>query len=409
MFTVKTPEEVKQILEEALRLCPGTEEIPPEKALGRVTAEAVYTKEYVPDFHRSTVDGYAVKASDTFGCSDSLPALLIRSGEVQMGKSADCKVLPGECAYVPTGGEIPEGADAVVMIEYTENYGDGTIGILRPCAPGENVIYRGDDLRPGQAVLPAGARIRPKEIGVLSCAGICAVKVRKKIRAAILSTGDELIPSQMQPAPGQIRDVNSALLSAMAEEAGAEAVPFGIIPDRREALEDALRRAADTCDLVLISGGSSVGTRDLTCRILEENGRVLFHGISMKPGKPTICGLARRTGCEEADVPVFGLPGHPGAAFFVAEIFIRPVLKRLAALPPDREVKAILRENISANHGRAQYTAALLETEDGRVYAKPVYMKSGLITGIAAADGYFCVPRDTEGLPAGAEVTVVHF
>lgn len=447
MFTVKTPAEAEEILRETVVLKPGIEEIPLTAAAGRVLARPVTAREYVPDFNRSTVDGYAVKASDTFGCSEGLPALLIRTGEVRMGQAASVTVSPGDCVYVPTGGEVPEGADAVVMVEYTEEYGDGTIGILRPCAPGENMIFRGDDLKPGQEVFPAGIRLHAKEIGALSSMGAASVPVRKKVRAAIISTGDELIPAELDPGPGQIRDVNSALLGALVEEAGAEAVRYGIVPDRREELQEALRRAVTECDLVLISGGSSVGTRDLTCRILEEEGRILFHGISMKPGKPTIFGLARRSGREESQnrpeaeteaktmssagadapenegsgagdssvaelengIPVFGLPGHPGAAFFVAEIFIRPILRKIAALPPDPEVKAVLRENLSANHGRAQYTAALLETENGTVYARPVYMKSGMITGIAGADGYFCVSRDTEGLPAGAEVTVITF
>ena len=446
MFTVKTPEEVKDILREAVVFSIGEETVPLADASGRVLARPVLSREYVPDFQRSTVDGYAVKASDTFGCSEGLPALLIKTGEVLMGKPAGFSIRPGECAYVPTGGEVPEGADAVAMIEYSEDYGEGTIGILRPCAPGENVIFRGDDLKPGQEVLPAGICLRASAVGALASMGVSAVPVRKKVRVGILSTGDELIPADQDPAPGQIRDVNSALLAALVREAGAQAVQYGIIPDQKEALHEVFGRALEACDMVLLSGGSSVGTRDLTCQIIEENGSVLFHGISMKPGKPTIFGLARKsaragargktgtepvgveseepgqaagTGLSETKpeeqgqagtmVPVFGLPGHPGAAFFVAEIFIRPLLEKYAALPAPAEVKAILRENLSANHGRAQYMAAVLERDEERVYARPVYMKSGMITGTAAADGYFCVPRDAEGLPAGAEVTVIKF
>ncbi len=409
MFTVKTTQEAADILKENLVLSPGTEEVPLSESLGRILAEPVISGEYVPDFSRSQVDGYAVRASDTFGCSEGLPAMLNLAGEIRMGEAADFELLSGECLYIPTGGALPKGADAVVMLEYTDAYGDGTIGILRPCAPGENIIFRGDDLLPGKTVFPEGTLLRPKEIGVLSSLGISRVKVRRKADVAILSTGDELIPAEKIPKPGQIRDINSSLLSALVREAGAAPHFFGIVPDRKEDLQSALQRAVCTCDLVLISGGSSVGTRDLTCQILEEAGRILFHGIAMKPGKPTIFGLAKREGQGDAEIPVVGLPGHPGAAFFVTETLILPILREMAAIPPRAQIQAILRENLSANHGRTQYTAVLVTKERETVYARPVYMKSGMIAGIARADGYICVPRDTEGLPAGAEVTVTLF
>ena len=409
MFTVKTTREATQILKENLILAPGAEEVSLSESLGRILAEPVISGEYVPDFSRSQVDGYAVRASDAFGCSESLPAMLTLAGEIRMGEAADFEVRSGECLYIPTGGALPKGADAVVMLEYTDAYGDGEIGILKPCAPGENVIFRGDDLQPGKTVFPEGTLLRTKEIGVLSSLGISRVKVRRKIDVAILSTGDELIPAAETPKPGQIRDINSSLLSALVQEAGARPHFCGIVPDRKEDLQSALQRAVHTCDLVLISGGSSVGTRDLTCRILEEAGRILFHGIAMKPGKPTIFGLAKREGPGDTEIPVFGLPGHPGAAFFVTETLILPILREMAAIPPRAQIQAVLRENLSANHGRTQYTAVLVTKEEETVYARPVYMKSGMIAGIARADGYICVPRDTEGLPAGAEVTVTLF
>ena len=200
------------------------------------------------------------------------------------------------------------------------------------------------------------------------------------------------------------------MLAAFLRESGAEPVPYGILPDQREKLSGAFREAVETCDMVLISGGSSVGTRDLTCGILEEAGRVLFHGLSMKPGKPTIFGLAKRAGEETERIPVFGLPGHPGAAFFVAEIFIRPILRQLSGNSPLRTVSARLCENISANHGRAQYMAVKLETgADSERLARVIHTKSGLITSIAGSDGYICIPRDTEGLSAGTDVTVYLF
>jgi len=400
MLTVKTPEEVQALLEREFTWKTPEESVPLDEARGRVLARAVESGEYVPGFDRSTVDGYAVRAADTFGCSDAMPALLTLTGEVAMGKAAPGPVAPGCCAGIPTGGALPEGADAVVMLEYVEDYGDGTVGVGKPAAPGLNLIFRGDDVRPGKEVLPEGRLLTAQDVGALAALGVTEVPVRRRPVAGILSTGDELVPAAETPGPGQVRDVNSAMLKALCEEAGGACRVYGIVPDREAALSAALDRALAECDAVLLSGGSSVGARDAACRVVEARGELLLHGIAMKPGKPTLVGRA-------AGKPVFGLPGHPVAAFFAARLFVRPLLARmLGRTVRPLAVPAVLTEAVPANHGRAQYGGVRLARRDGMLYAEPVRGKSGLITTLAASDGWFCIPRDCEGAAAGQSVPV---
>ena len=401
MLTVKTPEETAALIRSSFPSgITGTEEVPLDRALGRVLAADVTAEEYVPGFDRSTVDGYAVRSADTFGCSDAMPALLKLQGEVLMGEGAAMVLRPGECVAVPTGGAIPEGADTAVMIEYTEDYGDGTVGILKSAAPGENMIFRGDDMRPGDTVLSRGRKLTPSDIGSLAAMGVVSVSAARKPVVGIVSTGDELVPITQTPAEGQIRDVNSALLAALVIDAGAEPLSFGILKDDEALLGRTLDEALERCDMVLISGGSSVGMKDATCRVMEDRGEVLLHGIAMKPGKPTILG-------KVGGKPVFGLPGHPVAAFFVSELFVRPLIARLMGREVHlRTVTARLAEAVSANHGRAQYMGVFLSDENGEFTARPIHSKSGLITSLAGSDGFFCISRDCEGLPAGVAVEV---
>lgn len=403
MLRVLTVEETIRLIDERIRPLSRTETVPADAALGRVLAEDVTGTEYVPGFDRSTVDGYAVRARDTFGCSEALPALLTLSGEILMGEQASGTLAPGCCMAIPTGGAVPEGADAVVMVEYSENYGDGTVGILKTAAPGGNMIYRGDDIRPGQRLLAAGRILLPQDIGTLAALGRTSVHVSARPRVGILSTGDELVPADAAPRDGQIRDVNSPLLTALMRAAGAEPVFYGIFRDSEEEIGAAMDRAAAENDMVLLSGGSSVGVKDASCRLIEERGELLMHGISMKPGKPTILGII-------GGKPVFGLPGHPAAAYFAARLFALRALARLTGSTlPAATVTARCSEPIGANHGRTQFTAVnLTETADGWL-ASPVRSKSGLITGISAADGFIAIPRDSEGVGAGKETEVTVF
>ena len=400
MLHVKTPEEVLALIESEFAPGAGAEVVSLTAAMGRVLAEDIAATEYVPDFDRSTVDGFAVRARDTFGCSDAIPAILPLQGEVLMGEGAEFDLNPEECVAVPTGGALPRGADSVVMVEYSEDYGDGTIGISKPAAPGQNMIFRGDDVYPGKLILRKGRVLSCQDIGALAAIGRVQVPVAKKLTVGVISTGDELVSPEVTPGPGQVRDVNSPMLEAMLTAFGVNVVNYGIVIDDEALLTEKVKLAASQCDAVLMSGGSSVGVKDAACRIIESMGQLLLHGIAIKPGKPTIIGKA-------GNLPLVGLPGHPVAAYFVTKLFILPLLARLMGRQEEHyTVTARITESVSANHGRAQYHCCRLERREGQLYVYPIRGKSGLITTLAGADGYFCIDRDCEGLPKGAEIQI---
>lgn len=404
MLTVMTPQQVLELMgREFVPLDRPPEAVGLDAALGRVLAREIRAAQYVPGFDRSTVDGYALRGADTFGCSQSIPALLTQVGVVDMGRQPAFSVGPGQCAAIPTGGALPRGADAVQMVEHTEDYGGGEIGVVKSVPPGSNLIFRGDDVKPGDLVLPKGRRLEPQDVGALAALGVTQVPVVPRLRVGILSTGDELVPPEGDPGPGQVRDVNGPLVAAVAAQAGAEPVPLGIIPDEENQLRAAVEQALERYDCVVLSGGSSVGEKDAACRVMASLGEVLCHGVAMKPGKPTLVG---RVGGK----PVLGLPGHPVAALFTARLFLIPLLARLAGEERrQRTVSARLAQTVPANHGRAQYTGVTLEERPDGLWAVPIWGKSGLITTLAGADGFFCVPRDREGIPAGEVVEVSLF
>ena len=400
MLYVKTPEDVLALIKEEFSPLGQGETVSLSAAMGRILAEDIAAGEYVPNFDRSTVDGFAVRARDTFGCTDAIPAILPLQQTVLMGQGADFPLNAEACVAVPTGGAVPKGADSVVMLEYTEDYGDGTIGISRPVAPGENMIFRGDDVFPGKVILQKGRVLSSADIGALAAIGRVRVPVVKKLTVGVISTGDELVPPEVQPCPGQIRDVNSPMLEAMLTAFGCHVINYGIVIDDEALLTQKVRQAAAECDAVLLSGGSSVGVKDAACRIIESMGRLLLHGIAIKPGKPTILGKA-------GPKPLVGLPGHPVAAYFITKLFVLPLLGRLSGRDMTAyTVTAKVTQSISANHGRAQYHCCRLIPRDGEVWAEPIRGKSGLITTLAGADGYFCIDRDCEGLPKNAEIQV---
>lgn len=404
MLTVMTPEELLTRIANTF----GPLDRPPEtvgldRALGRVLAREIRAAQFVPGFDRSTVDGYALRGADTFGCSESIPALLTCEGAVEMGKEPAFAVGPYQCGAIPTGGALPEGADAVQMVEHTEDYGGGEIGIVKSVPPGANLIFKGDDVKPGDLVLRKGRRLEPQDIGALAALGVTQVPVVPKLRVGLISTGDELVPPEQDPGPGQVRDVNGPLVAALLAQAGAEAVPLGIVPDREELLREAVEKALERCHCVVLSGGSSVGEKDAACRVMASLGEMLCHGVAMKPGKPTLLGKA-------GGKPILGLPGHPVAALFTAKLFLIPLLARLEGRTwAERTVSARLAQTVPANHGRAQYTGVTLEEKPDGLWAVPIWGKSGLITTLAGADGFFCVPRDREGIPAGESVEVSLF
>lgn len=399
MLNVLTPEEVLRLIQREFR----PREFVAEGAFpGAVLAEDVIAAEFVPDFDRSTVDGYAVRAADTFGCSGSIPAMLKIIGAVQMGETPNFQVTPGTCAAIPTGGALPDGADCAVMVEYTEDYGDGTVGILKSAAPGQNLIFRGDDVKPGDVLFQSGHRLNASDIGTLAALGKLNVRVHAAPRVGVISTGDELVAPEETPGPGQVRDVNLPMLRSLLQEWGVVAVDYGRVVDDETLLHERVQQASEDCDMVLISGGSSVGQKDAVCRVLESMGEVLMHGIAIKPGKPTI--FAKSKDCK----PLIGLPGHPAAAYYITRLFVRPLIDQITGQShTDETITAKLTESVNANHGRAQITACRLEQRDGGTFAIPIRSKSGLITQLARSDGFFIIPRDCEGLPQGAAVNVI--
>lgn len=400
MLTVKTPEEVFEIIDNNFSAKVDTEEISIADSLGRIVAEDIICQEFIPNFTRSTVDGYAVISKDCFGCSESIPAILPITEEIEMGKMPKESLSKDTCMKIPTGGALPENADSVVMLEYTEDYGDGSVGIMKAPAPGANVIFKGDDKKPGDILLSKGCKIGSKEIGSLAAMGIRKIKVAKPLTIGVISTGNELIPSSETPQNGQIRNVNSDLLSAIALESGCSYIDYGIIRDEEDLLLTTVSKALDECNMVLLSGGSSAGEKDYAARVISEKGEILLHGIAMKPGKPTILGKA-------LGKPIFGLPGHPVASYFVSKLFVCYAIKVLRGETKKMiHAKAILTESIESNHGRAQYGGVFLENKNGKLFAHPVHSKSGLITTLAMTDGYYQIDNECEGIAKGDEIEV---
>jgi len=415
MLEVKSVDEVMQIIRENFRDIYGQKEvINIREAAGRIAAEDIASEEDIPGFNRSMVDGYAVISGDTFGASDSLPAQLQLAGEVKMGEKPDLELSRGITAYIPTGGELPRNSDAVVMIEYTDNYGDGYVYINKPVAPGSNVIFKGDDIKKGDVVVKAGQRLRPQDIGVLGALGKAYVPVKRKIKVGIISTGDEIIdinekPDSFQNLP-KVRDVNFCFIFSALLEYGADPVYYGIIKDNYEEIRRVTEKALSECDVVLISGGSSVGNKDETFRIINSFGEpgVLVHGIAVKPGKPTIIG---KTGNKA----LVGLPGHPASAFFIFNIFVLRILDEMYGVAESEiervygRVKARISFNYPSNHGREEFVPVRLVREGESLMAEPVFGKSGLISMLSRSDGYIRISRGSEGIAKGQEVEVILF
>lgn len=377
----------------------GTETIPLGEADGRVLAVDVRADADLPGFARSTVDGYAVRAAETVGASETLPSLLRLKGRVAMGAGAGFALGPGECAYVPTGGEVPRGADAVVMVEYAELLGDEVL-IGRPAAVGENQVLPDEDFAAGEVVVRAGRRLSPQEIGALAAVGQAEVDVRRRPVVGVISTGNEVVPVETAPGRSEVRDVNSYLCRAFAAERGCETRFYGIVRDEAGPLREALERAAAECDAVLVSGGSSKDDRDMGARTIGELGEVLVHGIALAPGKPTIIGQVGPT-------PVIGLPGHPASAFVVLLVVAGPLLAGLSGDKTDRvrRTRGRLVENVPSARGREDYVRVTVSAGEVR----PIFSKSGLLNSLVRADGLLRVPAGREGYETGDEVEVVLF
>jgi molybdopterin molybdotransferase len=393
---------------------PAQETIHISHSLGRVLAEEILSPENLPEFDRSTMDGYAVKSSDTFGAAESRPVLLTVVGDILMGTMPERGISKGEAMKIATGGALPQGADAVVMFEQTQPVDSVTIEVVKPVGPLENVNRVGDDIKKGEAILSHGHRIRPQDMSALASLGITRISVFEKPSVAIISTGNEIVPADSTPGPGRIRDSNSYNLEGLITQAGGVPLKKGIIPDDYASLKKTLEAAINDCSLILMTGGSSVGTADLTAKVINDAGRpgVLVHGVSIKPGKPLIIGLV---GAPERHVPIFGLPGHPAAVSICFDLFVKPILVRMSGEVPDpalesvpsyRVVKAKLARSISSSPGREDHVRVTLEKKDGQLWARPVFGASGLISTLVKAVGTVVVPVNKIGIEAGEEVDV---
>lgn len=378
-------------------------------ALGRFTASDIFAPHPLPEFQRTTVDGYAVRAKDTFGASDTLPAYLTLIGEVPMGDTPTFELGAGQCALIHTGGMLPGGADAVVMVEYTQSARTHEIEIFKSVPDGENVIRIGEDVARGQLVLPKGSQIRPAEIGGLMALGIMSIQVARKPLVGLISTGDEVVDPSQNPRPGQVRDINSYTLGALVEKSGGVARRYGIFADQFKVLKEAAAKALSECDVVIITAGSSASTRDMTAEVIRGLGEpgVLVHGINTRPGKPTILGVCN-------DKAVIGLPGNPVSALVNGYLFVVPVIEKLlGALPkPRATVQAKLTVNLSSQAGREDWQPVRLVPSlsgrgQGEVFsAEPIFGKSNLIFTLASADGLLRIHPDATGLSAGEMVEV---
>ncbi|GAB6137757.1 molybdopterin molybdotransferase MoeA [Halanaerobaculum tunisiense] len=409
LFDLMTIDEALQVAEDKLETSLPTETVKITEADDRVLAQEIVSKVNVPPFSRSTMDGYAVKAEDTFGATETLPVYLEVIDRVGMGEEATQKIDSGQAVEVATGGMLPPGADAVVMVEYTEVVDENEIEVTTSVGVGENIVVAGEDISQGENLLSLGHQLRPQDIGALAGIGVTEVEVYTKPQVTVFSTGDELITPRQKPIQGQIRDINSYSIGGLVKQVGAVVDYGGIIPDDKEQLNKQLQDKVATSDLIILSGGSSVGVKDLTIEVLNELGDpgVVIHGVAIKPGKPTIIAFVD-------DTLIVGLPGHPTSAMVVFEIVVKPIIQKLVgfkkALPLKSQVTAKLTRNVASNKGRTEYLRVkLVDEEAEQLLAKPMLGKSSLITTMVEADGLIKVDLGSEGIKAGTEVEVLLF
>jgi molybdopterin molybdotransferase len=412
---------------------PLAEEVQTSASLGRVLFENLISPHPLPQFPRSTVDGYALKASDSFGVSEAMPGYLNLVAEVPMGDSPKFLISPGSCALIHTGGMLPEGADAVIMLENTQvvkmaidvkqkrksnvnilpQMEGFEIEISSAVAPGENVIRIGEDVSAGQVVLTKGTRIRPAEIGGCMALGITRISVARKPRIGIIATGDEVISPTNIPRLGQVRDVNSYSLAALIEKAGGKPELYGVIPDKLDLMRSAAEKSLLECDAVVITAGSSASSRDMTATVINSLGKpgVLVHGVNVRPGKPTILAVSNGK-------PVIGLPGNPVSALVIAYLFVVPVIIKLLNETSVRRqpfIRAVITVNFPSKAGREDWIPVKLvpnsqrsiQNEEVGWLAEPVFGKSNLIFSLASADGFIRLSPESTGISAGETVEVM--
>ncbi len=380
----------------------GSERVPLSEAFGRVLAEEIRASTDLPSFARSTVDGFALRAAETAQAASGRPVTLEVVGDVSMGAEVEVEVDEGEAARIPTGGALPAGTDAVVMQEHIVRQ-DETIAVERPIRPGENVTPRGSDVRAGEPVLSAGRRLRAQEVGLLAGLGRPAVEVYLRPRVGVIVTGDELVPPDVPLRGSQVHDMNSYTLAGLIVSAGAVAKSYGIVRDNLAVLARVAQRAHRVCDVLLLSGGSSVGEKDVVAEVIAALGDpgVVVHGISIRPGKPTMLGVANGK-------PVFGVPGNPVSAMVVFDQFIRPVLDAMVgvrgASRPGHALRARLAGRLVATD-REDHVRVALDQRSGGLWAVPVPGGSATITSMVRADGIVVVPA-RQAFEEGTEVEV---
>jgi molybdopterin molybdotransferase len=402
---VSVEEALKRLFDSLPGRYPSSTRIRIEDAYGTVLSRDVLSPEDLPAFPRSTVDGYAVFSGDTFGASESAPAYLNVLYEVKMGEEPEFTLKKGEAARIATGGMLPKGADAVLMLENAQMTDASMLEAQRAVAPGENVIQKGEDVRAGAAVCARGRRLMAEDIAVFAGLGVSEVEVHERAKVSIISTGDEVVPPDTQIQTGLVRDMNSYLLAGLVLEEGGLPLKRGIIRDEYRLIMDVVKRSASESEMVLITGGSSVGARDMTERAIAELGRVLFHSVSLKPGKPTLAGIVD-------GIPVLGLPGHPRAVSVSFDIFVRPLLRRLAGRTGGRfedigaTVRARLKKSVHSAPGRQDLIPVSIEERDGELWAEPLLGKSGLLSTLIKANGTVSVPLKRLGFEKGEAVKV---
>lgn len=376
-----------------------TEVVSITEAMGRILAEDQISDIDVPPFARAAMDGFAVSAEDTYGAGKFDPINLEILENIHAGENPSQVVEESACSQIATGAPMPEGADSVIKVERTEKR-DGTVDVYKPVHPGENVSPKGEDIEVDEVVLNEGGYITSAKIGAMAAMGKEKVKVYCKPEIGVIPTGDEVVPLGEELKPGQIYDVNSYTLSSLIEENGCISVKGTIVQDDIEGLKEAIKRRSEELDMVLFSGGSSVGDKDILVDALDSIGEVIFHGVKLKPGKPTLFGKVKGT-------PVIGMPGYPTSCLNTAQQLIRPALREMARLPdpPERTVETVLQKRITSSLGRQQYMT--VRVEGNKAY--PVYKQSGAITSMANADGYFRISENVELVDKGEEIEVVMF
>ncbi len=380
-----------------------------DEAVFRVLAKSIKADHDSPSFDRSIMDGFAVLSMDTFGSAESSPSLFNVVGEILMGEIPRIRIQRGEALRIWTGGAMPPGADAVVMVEHTQDLGGNALEVVKAVAPFDNMVRKGEDYKKGEELLKKGLRLRSQDVGLLASLGLVKVEVHRTPRVALISSGDEITPVEEIPPPGCVRDVNRHSLYAGVQEAYGEPKWIGLAADTLKSVKAMLNSGLEQADLVVISGGSSMGSRDHVIQAISEapDSRILLHGVSMSPGKPIIIGMIESK-------PVIGLPGHPISALVCFDQFVIPIIRRLAGentcesfLRPC--VRAFLTRNVSSKEGRQDFVRVRLSVNEGEFYATPLLAKSGMVSAMSRTHGFVKIPMDCEGFYKGQKVNVYLF